>query len=631
MCGLAGIVGSYHQAEIGLAIRRATNAQFHRGPDDGAVEVIPTGTGAVALGSRRLAILDLTQLGHQPMIDPESGSVLAYNGEIYNYSELRSELSTKGHRFSGRGDTEVLLLGYREWGHEVLEKIRGMFAFALWDAPRERLLVARDHLGIKPLYYATTDQGFLCASELKALLAAGLFAPTLDRRGLAGFLAYGAVQEPLTIVEQVRALPAGSWMEVSKDGRIAGNRRYWDYPEIREPAGSEDELIEQGRALLQASVTRHLTSDVPVGVFLSSGVDSTAVGGLAALAADHEVQAFNVSFPEHHSMDEGPAAARTAQRLGLVFHDIAVDSATALRWATEGLGVMDQPSMDGLNTYIVARAVHEAGLKVALSGQGGDEVFGGYPSFRMVPRLSRWSESARRIPLPLRRALVATLARGRGETRASKIRDLASASDLTDVYLTYRRMLSDSDMGRLGFSASGLGLTPGFQTSQETLLPDDPLAAVGRLESRFYLGNTLLRDADVFGMASSLEIRVPMLDRDLVDWAFSLPGPVLLPPGSQSKHLLRRICATELGADQLAPKRGFALPLAEWMGGPLAELRREGLDALCASGLLAAEGVRELEARYLAAPAEGAWTRVWGLVALSAWLEAHPGISRSPA
>ena len=247
MCGVAGLVGSFARPAADEAIRRMTSVQAHRGPDDEGVEVLGSAAGTVALGSRRLAIIDLTPAGHQPMVDEQTGNVLAYNGEIYNFPELRSELTSKGHTFHGRGDTEVVLIGYREWGVGVFDKLRGMFGLALWDSQREHLVVARDHLGIKPLYYASTPEGFLCASEVRAVLAAEVLRPTLDRRGLAGFLAYGAVQEPLTIIEEIRSVPAGCWMEVDARGSIVNEGRYWDFPEMREDVPTEDVLVAEGR------------------------------------------------------------------------------------------------------------------------------------------------------------------------------------------------------------------------------------------------------------------------------------------------------------------------------------------------------------------------------------------------
>ena len=627
MCGIAGIVGGYRHERARDAIEAMTAAQFHRGPDDGGTEVLEHASGTVALGARRLAILDLTAAGHQPMTDEVTGNVLAYNGEIYNFLELRDELVAAGHSFHGRGDTEVILIGYRAWGRAVLDRLRGMFAFALWDAQQRRLVLARDHLGIKPLYYAATSDGFVCASELRAILAGGLVDATLDRRGLASYLAYGAVQEPFTIVEQIKALPAGSWMEVDEHGAPVSEGRYWDFPAIQSNQASEAELVAHGRELLEGSVKRHLLSDVPLGVFLSSGLDSTSIAGLAQLASDHEVHAFTVSFPEEEALNESPVARTAATRLGLVFHDVPVDRQTALEWATNGLEAMDQPAMDGLNTYIVARAVREAGLTVALSGQGGDEVFGGYRSFTAVPKIASFDRALRFVPTGMRSGLAAAITRPGGRIRSEKARDVTSVTDIDDIYFMFRRMLPDHDMHALGYTPNGSGLTTNFLDPglpSRALVDGDPVATVGRHETQFYLGNTLLRDGDVYGMASSLEIRVPMLDRDVVDWAFSLPGDVLLPRGKPPKHLLRRICADLLGADQLErPKQGFNLPLAMWMKGPLAAVRSDGLEAAIDSGLVTGEGVRAIEHAYIDDPYRSAWTRVWALVALGHWLQTN--------
>ena len=632
MCGIAAVVGAYAPEVAEGAVSAMTRAQQHRGPDDEGVEVISTQGGSVALGSRRLAILDLSPAGHQPMRDEATGNVLAYNGEIYNFLELRAELEAKGHSFSGRGDTEVVLIGYREWGRGVFDRLRGMFGLALWDAREQRLMVARDHLGIKPLYYSFTDQGFVCASELKALLAGALVSPSLDRRALGGYLAYGAVQEPLTIVEQVKVLPAGSWLEIDVHGKKSNEGRYWDFPQIEASRSSEAELVERGRELLERSVSRHLLSDVPLGVFLSSGIDSTAIAGLARKMSDQDVHAFTVSFPGAGNLDEGPIALRSADRLGLVFHDIAVDEATCMSWVEAGLDSMDQPAMDGLNTYIVSRAVREAGLTVALSGQGGDDVFGGYQSSQLIPKFERLSPLTKVVPASVRGPLVELLTRHRGYASSTKAGDIAAANDLTGRYLMLRRALADRDLRSLGFDAGALGLDRNFlhgAIRPGAYVADDPVASVGRLETSYYLGNTLLRDGDVYGMANSLEIRVPFLDRDVVDWAFSIPGSALLPKGAKPKHLLRKMCADFLGPDQLdMPKRGFGLPMDEWLKGPLKRLKEEGLMTAIDSGLVTGDGVRAVEANYGRDDYRSAWTRIWTLVALGRWLEQNPNISR---
>ena len=628
MCGFSAIVGRIGPEQASSAMQAMLDAQVHRGPDDEGMHVAALGDGVVALGSRRLAIIDLSPAGHQPMVNPDTGDVLAYNGEIYNAPELAEELRARGVSFAGHSDTEVLLRAYEIWGRDCLDRLRGMFAFGLWDSKAQRLLIARDHVGIKPLYYSITPHGLVCGSEIRALSASGLIDETLDRRALAGYLAYGAVQEPLTIFEQVRALPAGTWMEFDDRGARVADGRYWSLPQVDPNVRPSPELIETGRSLLEASVKRHLLSDVSLGVFLSSGLDSSTVAGLAARVSDSEVHAFTVSVPEDESLNEGDVAARVAARLGLVFHDIPVGPATAMEWALGGLASMDQPSMDGLNTYIVSRAVRDAGLTVALSGQGGDEVFGGYRSFRAIPKLVPLARMARSLPAPLRRALAQIAARPMGRGASKRAGDLAAAPpEAASLLLLWRRLLSDEELALLGYSSGELGLSRHFLDA--TVAPNghvapDPVSVVGRLETRFYLGNTLLRDGDVFGMANSLEIRVPMLDRDVLDWAFRLPGNVLAPKGAPPKSVLRAIAGDLLSHEQLtAPKRGFGLPFARWLKGPLADLRRASLETLAGSGLLDPRGIDVLEQRYLKDTYRSAWTRVWAMVTLGQWLESR--------
>ncbi|MDQ4064953.1 MAG: asparagine synthase (glutamine-hydrolyzing) [Actinomycetota bacterium] len=634
MCGFAAIVGRERPEEIQRRVQAMVDAQVHRGPDDEGVWTTGTTDGGVGLGARRLAIIDLSPAGHQPMVNRDTGDVLAYNGEIYNAPELRTELEAKGVAFAGHSDTEVLLRGYEAWGRDVLDRLRGMFAFGLWDARRQILLLARDHLGIKPLYYTFAGRSnghdasaFVAASEIRALLASELIDARIERRALAGYFAYGAVQEPFTILQDVLALPAGSWLEVGSDGGERARGAYWSIPEPDESIAAGPDIAEQGRVLLERSVARHLLSDVPLGVFLSSGLDSTTVAGLAARASDSEVHAFTVSMPEDESLDERPVAQRAAARLGLQFHDIPVDSSTALDWIQGGLAAMDQPAMDGMNTYIVSRAVRGAGLTVALSGQGGDEVFGGYRSFQAVPRLVPLTRAIGALPAPIRRLIAEAAARPWGKGASKRAGDLAQVGpDPAGLTLIWRRLFSDGELSALGYHAGALGLSSHFLDT--SVSPNgarqhihDAVTTVGRLETRFYLGNTLLRDGDVYGMANSLEIRVPMLDRDVVDWAFRLPGRVLAPRGAPPKSVLRTIARDLLAEEQLrAPKRGFGLPFALWLEGPLAQLRRDSLAALAASGSVDPAGIELLERRYLADDYRSAWTRVWALVMLGHWL-----------
>ncbi|MBI4445043.1 MAG: asparagine synthase (glutamine-hydrolyzing) [Acidobacteria bacterium] len=630
MCGIAGFAGSISPTELRESLRRMLLAQVQRGPDDEGISVLEENSGLLGLGSRRLAIIDVSSLGHQPMVNPDTGDILVHNGEIYNFLELRRELEDLGFCFRSRTDTEVILRAYQQWNVRCLERFNGMFAFALWDAAKRHLLLARDPLGIKPLYYSfIRGKGFLFASEVRALLSSGLISADLDLKAVAGFLAYGAVQEPLTIIRAAQALASGSWMQVDIRGEKLREGRFWNLPVPSVSSGRKETLIDEGRDLFQKAVRRHLISDVPLGIFLSSGLDSTAVLGQSIRERPEGVHAFTVSFPDFPELDESPIARNTAARLGAHYHEYPVDSACAMSWVHQGLEKMDQPSMDGLNTYIVSRAVREQGLAVALSGQGGDEVFGGYRTFRAVPRWLRRNQWLNLAPASVRSALLRLATSHTSEVFQEKARDLIRArSDLLSVYFHYRRLLSDSDLAALGFQASELGLTTTFHCPEAPrhacVVADDEIASVQRLETVFYLGNTLLRDGDVFGMANSLEIRVPFLDRELVEWVFRLPGKAVLPKGSSEKHLLRLICAgfytPELTNNK---KRGFALPFSSWLLGPLNELTEDYLNSLKTVGLLRANGVDRIYSSFKREPWSPAWSRLWSLVILAHWLKMH--------
>jgi asparagine synthase (glutamine-hydrolysing) len=618
---------SAEQAEAAVCAMIA--AQAHRGPDDEGVAVLHTAGSTVALGNRRLAIQDLSPLGHQPMCNPDTRDLLVYNGEIYNAPELRRQLQQEGIRFRGHSDTEVLLRAYELWGVSCLERLRGMFAFALWDDRRARLLIARDHVGMKPLYYAVREgDWFVCASEVQALMASGLVAANIDQCALAGYLAYGAVQEPLTIYENVFALPHGCWREFDAHGRITREDRFWKIPPVavRSVMASQ---IEEGRSLLQRAVQRHLLSDVRVGIFLSSGLDSTAILGNARTVTSEHLHAFTVSFPDDRGYDEAATARETAARLGVQYHEYPVDNNTALGWIREGLDRMDQPCMDGFNTHIVARAVREQGIAVALSGMGGDEIFGGYPAFRRVPFLYGWLSRLKFAPPPWRVAAARIVSMMASEIVRQKSIEIARLGpQLAGLYFQSRRLISDEALRTLGLDWRSLGLQDGWQPPSvdfsECLVNDDPVASVSRLETIFYLGNMLLRDSDVFGMANSLEIRVPFLDRDLLDWAFGLAGNLVLPHGAPPKHLLREMYAHLFSGSQFTqPKRGFTLPIATWLMGPLRDLMETSLRNLKNSGLLEPEGVDHVATTFLGQPHSPAWSRVWALVTLGHWLLAH--------
>jgi asparagine synthase (glutamine-hydrolysing) len=640
MCGIAALLGDLPSDQIETSLRGMLDAQAHRGPDDSGSVLISTGGCMLGLGNRRLAIQDISPLGHQPMRNERTGDVLVYNGEIYNAPELKEILQSAGHRFCGHCDTEVLLRAYEEWGIDCLDRLRGMFAFALWDARRSRLVIARDHFGIKPLYYAKGKSWIACASEVQALTKCGLMAAEVDRRALAGYLAYGGVQEPLTIIANVFALPRGSWKEFDASGKVTGEGRYWGFPRLQRSAEKQTlaEIVEEGRVLLQNAVKRHLLSDVRIGVFLSGGLDSTAILGLARNREEgHSLEAFTVSFPDRPDDDESEVAQATAARFGAPFNKCQVSDSTALRWMGDALARIDQPSMDGFNTYVVARAAREQGIVVALSGLGGDEMFGGYNLFRRVPRTYNFMSWLNPLPPRVRKAASTFATAFTSQIVKGKAEEIVAADPgLIGIYFHYRRLLSNSNLAAMGMNAKDLDLSEDFQLRgcryEDCYVPGDHIASVGRLDSSFYLQNILLRDSDVFGMANSLEIRVPFLGRDLTEWALGLPGNVLLPRGAQQKYLLRKMCASLYTTAQVRQaKRGFALPFAAWLRGPLRDLTEENLRSLQWSGLLDPRGLDLLRKMFDAESNSPAWSRIWALVVLGSWLQKQQRLTPRPA
>jgi len=555
---------------------RTRDRQARRGPD-GAGEWLST-DGRIALGHRRLAILDLSEAGAQPMATPDGRYRIVYNGEIYNFRELRAGLERDGVAFRSESDTEVILALWAREGPRALARLRGMYAFAVWDGLERSLTLARDPFGIKPLYYSDGAGGdgiFRFASQVRALEAGGALPLDLDPAGLAGFLLWGSVPEPATIRRAIRALPAGHVLIARQGGGI----------EISGAPAELDEANESPAEALERSVRAHLVSDVPVAVFLSSGLDSALLAALAARHLAEPPTTFTVRFEgwEGSERDEGPLAARVAAALGTRHVERRLTPADVAALWPEALAAMDQPSIDGFNTFLVARAAHEVGIKVALSGLGGDELLGGYPSFRDVPR---WQAQAVRFRGTVGRVPGASrlwrLTTGAVLPSRPKLRGLIDyGQDLSGTYFIRRGLFLPEELSAL----------IGAERAREGLARYDPLAdaraalgglagsnggppaaatdwlAVQRLEVALYLRNQLLRDSDWAAMASSVELRVPLVDRPL--WR-SLATAGFEPARSRGKAAFYRECARALGLELLEPlwrrpKTGFAVPLAEWV------------------------------------------------------------------
>jgi len=595
-----------------------------RGPDDeGSIALRPRSGGLLHLGARRLAIQDLSPAGHQPMQDAATGCCLIFNGEIFNFHELRYDLEARGHRFHSQGDTEVLLASYCEWGESFLARLRGMFAFALWDPARQTLLVARDRLGIKPLYYAALPGRFLFGSELRTLLASGLVARELDPTGLDSFLKFGAVQEPVTMVRGVRLLPAGSLLRW-KDGAFH-IERYWDLPGAALPLNGDPrvraEKLDALRDELDTAVRMRLVSDVPLGVFLSGGLDSTMVAAIAARHSAH-VKTFTVTFAEEQ-FAEGRKAQKVARLLGTEHHEITVSESDLIAALPAAIAAMDQPTVDGINTYFVSRVTKQAGVTVALSGLGGDEQFGGYRSFHLVPRME-WLES--RLPWWTRRAAGAAMqpllrSSDRGQKMALWLRGEGA---YPHPFYVSRLILAPSQVARMLRPERLLEIcfdefSEDMARQQRLIAGHDPVNRVSCLELLVYLRNTLLRDTDSMSMANSLEVRVPLLDHRVTEQALLLPGHWKL-DGRQRKPMLVSAAGKSLPPSILQqPKRGFEFPWNHWLHG---ELRGAVETALAEpgpvlDGALQWPAVRQIWSEFLAGRRH--WSRVWMFYVLREW------------
>jgi asparagine synthase (glutamine-hydrolysing) len=630
-------------------VRAMTAAMRHRGPDEEGLLAGDSRAPGLALGMRRLSIIDLAG-GHQPIWNETRDVALIFNGELYNYRELRERLSLCGHRFATQADTEVLVHAWEEWGEDALNELRGMFAFALLDL-RERyatapiLFLARDPLGIKPLYYTQTPDGFAFASEVRALLASGATSKQLSQDALTAYLLFGSVSEPVTLLEGVFSLPPGHRMllYLPDRRRTPRARPWWDpklTPAARDTRKPRDlaSAAKMLRPLLEDAVRAHLIADVPVGLFLSSGLDS---GAIAALAGHEQagIQSFTLTFPGT-AFDEAELARAVAKHCATKHTEVPLKGDSIVLRLDEALGALDQPTMDAINTYFVSWAAREVGLKVALSGLGGDELFAGYQTFVVAPRFSKLVQLAWFVPAALRRMiapLVAALAAQKSSPEAP--RKAAAAwlypGKLPHPYFFTRALFPPGRIEQIieprfrpsTISPDGVTLEPTWLGWLERTADEarklEPMAGISWLEMRTYMANTLLRDTDSVSMAQSLEVRVPLLDTPLMEFVGSLPDAARQRPGTQ-KALLVEALGDLLPQEILTQrKRTFTLPWEEWLRGPLrARLDASFADpAIALTPYLRPDGLRSVWNDFLAG--KTTWSRPWSLYVLNEWCRRH--------
>jgi asparagine synthase (glutamine-hydrolysing) len=621
MCGIAGILTTNEPSIAGAAMRRMVETSHHRGPDASGIVKISIENKNLFLGHTRLAIIDLSELANQPMQDPTTNSWLVYNGEIYNFQEMREEIRNLGVVLQSESDTEVLLQSLSRWGEEALKKLRGMYAFGFWNGVKKELILARDPLGIKPLYYSDMPGLFIFGSEVKTIQASNLGDFTLNKDAVSSFLTYGAIIQPLTIINEIKELPPGSILKVSEKGEIKFIKRYWSL-DLNNSEGrnkiSFSEAVNSIKILLEKSVKSHLISDVPVGILLSGGIDSSLIS-LMASSEEQEIRLLTVGFPDEE-FSEVKYAQIVAKKTNRVHEVIFMTPDLIQHLVPRALSSMDQPTVDGINTYVISNVAASIGIKTLLSGLGGDELFGGYTTFRNVPFLFK------------HRSLLSKLAKlmvrlgGPNVAKWHKVSQIGDIDTFEKIYLVHRciRWEGASDNQRSEKTPPREFSVPNGAWDDIPMLTDkNDFQRVAFLELIFYLGNQLLRDSDIFSMANSVELRVPFLDLDVVTRAFALLKQYnqMLWRGKRiTRSILKEMCP-QLPLNR--KKIGFTFPWALWLRGNLKEMISETLLSKTSyeNVSLDFQKGKELLNNFLHNHPLVSWYQVWSLFVLLNWQE----------
>ena len=619
MCGIAGILFFNGRNAESPVIDRMTGAISHRGPDAGATLV----EGPLGLGHRRLSIIDLSSAANQPFNDLTGRYVIVFNGEIYNYQEVKARIPE--YAFQTTSDTEALVAAFAKWGPGCLDYLRGMFAFALWDRQERTLFLARDRMGVKPLYYHLDEEKLLFASEIRSILTAGEVKKEINESALLDFFSYQSVGGTNSIIKGIRQLEAGCWMKITDGKAIC--ERYWDvtHPRADFDFSDANAVRTRIRDLMLQSVTRRLVSDVPVGAFLSGGIDSSAVVGLMAKASPRPPATFNICF-EEKEYDESAYAEMVAAKFGADHTRILLRPTIFLDEMNNALDAMDTPSGDGINTYVVSKAIRQKGVRVALSGVGGDELFAGYPYFNQYTTLHARSWMWH-LP-PFIRTQAAFTERG---SRRERLRQLlrADSCSIENAYPVFRQMITPAQLGRLISLNGHAGVQPDMApqlTARKADLRRLPLLSqVSAAEYLGYTQHTLLKDTDQMSMAVALEVREPFFDHDLVEFVLSVPDDIKKPvyPKSLLVESLKPLLPDEIVH---RPKQGFLFPWNSWMKKELRSFCDRHLNNMAGRSFVNGPNLLRFWKEFLDGKEGIRWGEIWLFVVLDHWMEKN-GVS----
>ena len=612
MCGIAGIKSKLENRDI--ALRKMLESMRLRGPDSEGEYY----DNEVAFGHRRLKIIDLSAQGDQPIVNEGSNTWIVTNGEIYNFRELRSQLEGLGHRFRSQTDSEVILHGYEQWGIACLDELRGMFAFCIWDKLNKKLFLARDRLGIKPLYYYFKDDLFVFASSVRAILATRLVPKRLALAGLATYLDCGGLKEPLTIIQGIYSLLPGQYITLTEEGfKIT---QYWEPKALSKAMvySRPEEIRERINGLLKESVKLHLASDVPLGIFLSGGIDSSSLLTFMAKMVTG-IKSVSLVFKEQ-DLSEARYSRMMAERYNTQHQEINIEQDFLLKNINTVITSMDEPTFNGINTYFVSWVAKEAGLKVALSGLGGDEVFCGYSTFKRIARLiwfcRFWNMTpgvSTRISAAILKSIIPAI------PQKEKILELIkNGSSLRHPYFWLRRLFSEEQSRHL------LKVFPFFPEDKTAGIEDlDIINQVSYLEICNYMRDILLRDTDCMSMAHSLEVRVPFLDHKLIEFMFSIPGELKMDSRLNKPLLINSLDEPLPEVIIRRKKMGFTLPFEHWLG---QDLKPEIEDTLSEKDAVLDEFINQesvlgIWREFL--KGHITWQRPWAIYVLKKWVKIY--------